>query len=211
MKKNVTIPYIKRTRKHKKRAYIALKNSIKDNIFSSHHEFSEHTQWADIYFFGKNKIIYNATIHTTNCKWYDLVHDKAWQELREKAPNEKYFEIVDVEDKFTSKGYRTTTISDPPLAKLNGLTASEFLKKTEIEIGQNKTLTVNEYFKILHGFGYGVGLDISIHVPYLTKENIKEAIEKFISLGEKDWTGKEQYYFDYKENINFTTNSVVLD
>lgn len=203
--------YTNQTRKHKKLAYIVLKNSIKENVFSSHHEFTEEIQWADIYFFGKNKMIYNATIHTTNCIWYDLVRSKSWEQLRAKAPHDKYFEIIDVEDKFSNSQYKTTTISDPPLENLGGLTASEFLKKTIIEIAQTKTLSVTEYFKILPGFGYGTGLDISIHVPYLTKENIKEAIKRFINLDEKNWIGKEQYSFDYKENINFTTNSVVMD
>lgn len=206
--------YTHQSRKQKKFSYIKLKNKIeKGHFFSTHDVFTPDMQWADIYFFGKNKKIYNATIRTTACAFYDEVHSKAWDKLKATAhPDDKFFEIVELEG-YTENANMSgpTTISNPPLESLKGLTASEFLEATEEEISKDSSITINESFKLLPNYTYGIGLDIVVNVASLNSDNIDTAIKLFISKGENNWRSEETYRPKYTKKSSFTTNSISLD
>ena len=201
-----------KSRHQKKLEYIQLKNSIKKNNsnFSTYDEIEEKTQWADIYFFGKNNKIYNATIMTTKCAWMDILSKKSWGAIDAQIePGEKLFEIVELEGYMSNKCMSgPTTIDNPPRKSLGGKTASEFLEEKEKEFALDKSITVCESFEILKGFSYGTGLNMVIHEKGLSNESIEKAIQKFIELEEKSWLGKEQYHFTYKEDSNFSINAL---
>lgn len=206
---------MKKSRYKKKLEYIQLKNSITKNNsnFSTYDEIDENSKWADIYFFGKNKQIYNATIMTTKCAWKDILSKKSWKALDEKIePGEKLFEIVELEGYTSNKNMSgPTTIDNPPRKSLGGKTASEFLEEKEKELSLDKSITVTESFKILKGYRYGMGLNMVVHEKALSQEAIEKAINKFIDLEEESWQGKEQYSFDYEERASFLINKLKDD
>lgn len=206
--------YKEQSRKQKKISYIKLKNKIeKGHLFSTHDVFTLDMQWADIYFFGKNKQIYNATIRTTACAFYDEVRSKAWAKLRSSVnPDDNFFEVVELEG-YTQNANVSgpTTISNPPLESLKGLTASEFLEATEEEISKDSSITINENFKLLPNYTYGIGLDMVVNVDILDADNIDAAIRLFISKGESNWESEEAHRPKYTKKFSFTTNSISLD
>jgi hypothetical protein len=206
--------YTQQSRKKKKLSYIQLKNRIeKGYLFSTHDVFTTDMQWADIYFFGKNKQIYNATIRTIACAYYDKVHHLAWDKLKATAnPDDKFFEIVELDGYKSDKNMSgPTTISNPALDSLKGLTASQFLDQAEEEIAKSGKISVKETFEILPDYVYGIGLDMVINVANLNSENIDEAIKKFISSGEKNWESEENHTPAYDTKSSFTTNAISLD
>lgn len=206
--------YTQQSRKKKKLSYIQLKNRIeKNHLFSTHDVFTKDMQWADIYFFGKNKQIYNVTIRTIACAYHDEVHHQAWEKLRATAhPQDRFFEIVELEG-YSENPHVSgpTTVSDPALESLKGLTASQFLEKTEETLANSGTISVKESFEILPDYVYGIGLDMVINVDSLDANNIDEAITRFIQNGEKNWESKESYTPSYKKKASFTTNAISLD
>lgn len=204
----------RKNRKNKKLEYIRLKKKIKkDTLFSSYDVFGLDMQWADIYFFGKNKHIYNATVRTTACALHDKVEELAWDQLYSNIDKEdKIFEIVELDKKTSDqKMALPINILNPPLKNLKGMTASEFLEMTEEKIHKEGKTSVKESFELLPNFVYGTGLNIVIHTPSLTLENIDTAIKKFISLGETNWQSEENHYIDYNKKSNFNINCVSLD
>ena len=203
---------MKKSRKTIKTHYIQAKNLITRQgfNFATYDLLTDSTQWADIIFIGKNKRLYNATIYTTECAWHDIVSEKAWKILNSKVTGQ-LFEIVELEG-YKSDKHMTgpTTISDPNMEELDGKTASQFLKEKKAELALDKTITIQESFKLLKGFTYGIGLDMVTHVSSLTNENIAKYVEKFISLGETNWQGSKQYNFKYSDAIAYSTNELKI-
>lgn len=202
----------KKSRKVKKLQYIQLKNKIVQDGYNFHtiDLIHDKTTWADICFIGKNKTIYNATIYTTKCAWHDLLDKLAWEKLYSILPKDfPLFEIEEMDGYTETEAFSgPTTISDPPIAQLNNLTASQFLDEQVKNIAQDKTLMIHERFEILPNFSYGIGLDMVVHYPYLSNERIAKCVEAFINYGEKNFVSKESYNFEYEENSNFTVNAL---
>lgn len=184
-------PYLKQSRKIKKRGFITIKNSLqKGRLFTTQDFIGEHTQWADIFFLSKKRknIFYNATILTTKSAWHDEVQEQAWEK-------------AGLSD---SKGCNPLK-SLPP----NWM---QSLDKAELELAESNSVFIEEQFQILRTeYVFGVGMDIVIHTPTLSVENINHAIEKFYELGEMNWKGQEKYTFsvnDYNDAYN-TINPLV--
>lgn len=201
-----------KTRAQRKKEYISVKNQCTAYgfNFSTHDLITPQTTWADICFIGKNKSVYNATILTTEAAWHDLIKDLAWEKLKSRiTPEDKIFEIVELDNYTSNQAFSgPTTISDPPVKNLNGLTATQFLEKTCKELSSEPNITIHEEFEILPNFSFGIGLNMIVHEPFLSKEVIAKHVDKFIAMGEVNWKSEQKYSFQYRDNLHFTTNAI---
>jgi hypothetical protein len=188
--------FYKSSRKKEKLEFIRIKNKFKLLGFYTLDEISNTTQWADIYFLSKKcKNIYNATIHTTKCIWLDTISEHAWNDLNLITNGVPLFRFIDLESS-TKSLIRTSTVYDPPLFCIDGLTASQFLEKRKLELINEKNIFINEYSEILSGYKFGIGLNLIIHAPFISIENIQQTIQKFLNNEEKEYQEKIQYSFD---------------
>jgi hypothetical protein len=202
--------FINLSKKIRKDKVFQLKNKIKNCKENCSSKFYTHlmlaepdrnpefNQWFDIYFPSKKRkdIIWNACITTTRQELWDTVSNMAFEEESNILTLEERINSIKMVSKpasYDKKGkiltYSVEFIT-PTFEKLGGLTSIEYRENLEREIISTKPPKVYEYFKIQKNYAYGIGLHMVIDVPYLTKENMEEAVEKFFSIGERNWISK---------------------
>ena len=180
--------FINKSRQQKKKAYIGLKNNIREYsikkgvhvLFYTHDIISEQTQWADIYFLSrKHNIIYNATIETTESAWHQKIEEVSFNKAWDLHKDDKNF--------------------------------YQYIDQYQKELIESKSVFIHEGFEILPDYSYGIGLNMIIKATSLTPHNINQAIEHFLLLNETDWEASEALQYEWNNSCRFSVNALEMD
>jgi len=208
MKRKKRTPYCHLPRRKQRDSLIRMRqkilneSSVYGGQFTSHHVLDEpnrpaiYNQWADFYFLGSDGLtIWNATIVTAVCEFWDTVEDiahaKAWEML---TPEEQSAQAEIRFEPIWSNGQRMYRLMERPdifHEKFGGLTYSDYQKKLTEEIIQNEPPEIFESFATDRSYRYGIGLNMVIHVSEINRVTIEEAIRRFREVGETDWRAEK--------------------
>ncbi|EHQ8162519.1 hypothetical protein Q6671_004568 [Salmonella enterica] len=137
--------------------------------------------WSDIIFLGTQPdVFWNAEIITAAMAFHDAVEGLALDELP------PYPEGTS----FNSFGEEIANWRLPQ-DSLGGLTRRQFVNKREAEIARDNPPVIYAHYRIQRGYRSGVGLQIIVDVPYLSRATIEMAIHDFLARGECNWTSDE--------------------
>ncbi|EGG9814466.1 hypothetical protein ID007_004327 [Salmonella enterica] len=151
-------------------------------------------QWSDIVFLGSEPDVYwNATIETCGCalseSQADIAFSEAWNMLtREEKAAETNFET---EPQHNAQGkvisHRMIRPEKPAYEKFGGLTFHDYINKRQAEIASGSKPAVYASYRIIPGYGGGIGLSMIVDAEYLTREIVENAIRDFLARGENNW------------------------
>lgn len=153
-------------------------------------------QWFDFYFLGLDGVtIWNTVLYTANNAYWDAVRDLAFEESYRLCPkNEEDTDLdtlfIPVYDQVT--GRKLHYIMREPTVKpaLNNRTRFQFVEECGSKLireDTGDTAPVFESFAIDTSYRYGIGLMAVVDAPEINAETIEEMIEKFRSIGERNW------------------------
>jgi len=158
-----------------------------------------YNQWFDFYFPGTDRFtIWNARFITARKAFWEKVRDIAYIRAdalltpQEREANSKW-EFVPAERSSTGKilTYKLAEREEMCFEQFAGRTFREQWRKLESEIARNEPPLMHESFKLERGYVYGTGLSIVLDVDVINQAAIEAAIERFIAIGETDWTSPE--------------------
>jgi len=173
--------------------------------FTSHLMLNEqgshdlYNQWFDFYFPSSDGFtIWNACFVTARKAFWDKLQDLAFERAyaslspQEREENFK-LEFIPAERPITGKvlTYQLAKRNEMHFEQFAGLTFDEQCQKLESEIARNEPPLIYETFKLDLSYVYGIGLSIVLDVNVIDQASIETAIERFISIGETDWTSLE--------------------
>ncbi|EIM2420658.1 hypothetical protein U9S86_004541 [Salmonella enterica] len=137
--------------------------------------------WSDIIFVGSKPDVYwNAEIITAGMAFHDAVEMQALDEL---PPYPAGTSLNDLGEEIAN--WRL------PQDSLGGLTRHEFVNKRETEIARDNPPVIHAHYKIQRGYRGGVGLQIIVDAPCLSRTIIEMAIHDFLARGERNWISDE--------------------
>lgn len=186
--KNKQKRFVNQSRQQKKKAYIGLKNNIREYslkkgvnvLFYTHDLISEHTQWADIYFLSrKHNMFYNATIETTESAWHQKIEEVAFNKAWELHKDDK--------------------------------SLYQYIDQYQKEFIESKSVFIHEGFEILPDYSYGIGLNMIIKANSLNYQNINQAIKHFLELNETNWQAQEALQYEWNNSCRFSVNALEMD
>jgi len=198
--------------RHKRReAVIRLKGKIRRDAteygghFTSHLVLNEpgrpdlYNQWFNFYFPGTDKFtIWNAYFITARKAFWnklqDIAFNRAYAQLTAQEREENFkWEFVPAERSNTGKilTYKLAERQPMRFEQFSGRTFREQWHKLESEIARDEPPLIYESFKLERGYVYGIGLSIVLDVDVINQVTIESAIERFIAIGETDWTSSE--------------------
>ena len=158
-----------------------------------------YNQWFDFYFPGTDRFtIWNASFVTARKAFWDKAHDIAHTRVaamlspKEREENSK-LEFVPAQRSSTGKilTYKLAEREKMRFEQFGGLTFHEQWRKLEAEIARNEPPVIHESFKLDRSYVYGIGLKIVLDVDVINQASIEAAIDRFIAIGETDWTSRE--------------------
>jgi hypothetical protein len=158
-----------------------------------------YNQWFDFYFPGTDRFtIWNACIVTARQAFWDKVNDSAYSRAAamltpEELEKDSKLEFVPAQRSSTGKilTYQLAEHKEMRFEQFGGLTFREQWHKLESEIARNEPPTIHESFKLDRSYVYGIGLKIVLDVDVINQAAIEAAIDRFIAIGETDWTSPE--------------------
>ncbi|MGZ8182660.1 MAG: hypothetical protein ACXWT1_11910 [Methylobacter sp.] len=201
-------PFSKLSRHKKRDLYVRLRNKIKqtakdygqnftsDLILNEPGRPSLFNQWFDFYFLGLDGVtIWNTVLYTANEAYWSAIRDLAFKEADRLCPkNENDFDLnsflIPVYDDITGKKLHYIMKEPEIEPELNNLTHSQFVDEYSSKLiheDTGDTVPVFESFEIDTTYRYGIGLFAVIDAPEINAETIEAMIEKFRSMGERNW------------------------
>lgn len=181
-------PFHRQSRRQQRAAYIELKNNIRraaailGGVFHTHDYLHGQNGWADVYFLGrKAPVFYNAALQTTRTAYKEAVWDAAWDRSYALAsdvePN--LFERM-VKDPETGN-YVVPEREPVRYPALSGLTRMDWMQVQLPAIADEGTIQVFEEWTLHRDYSYGIGLHVTLDVPFLTIAAINGFIERFLA------------------------------
>lgn len=144
--------------------------------------------WADILFLGNTPDTYwNCTISTVADELNEAVNSLAIEEsfmMLNEAEREEELRIETTPD-YNAAGkvvshtlIQRTRVNYP---QFGGLTYFDYVEKRIAEIARDTPPVIIPGYRILHGYSHGIGLDIIVDAPELTRGVIDNAIRAFLA------------------------------
>lgn len=209
-------PYGDLSSRRRKQIYIRMKNQIRRSapnlggLFYTHDYMHGQNGWIDLYFIGKNRVVYNVTLETTRCAYKEAVSDAAWDAADARLPRKLDLFSKSVKDPVTGLW---TLHREPEVghAEYDGLTRFEFVQREERRIADAGTVKVFEHWTLHRDYAFGVGLHATIDVPFLTVDAVNDFIRRFIEDGEKAYQSSEakSYTHDEIAHWGLESNAIV--
>lgn len=150
-------------------------------------------QWFDFQFLGLDgRTIWDATILTAQQATRDQVSDLVWRRARDmltEAEQEYEFHLRrEVHHDADGRKYYESIRSKPHgHDAFGGLTFNEYRRKAEADMLRNDPPVIRESYHLDPSYRYGIGLDMVVNAPEITREVIEDAIRHFREIGERDW------------------------
>lgn len=207
---NRHMPFHERPLNWRKKCWIRTKNRIRSNkyghrgLFYTWHELQARdpsegrATWCDFYFLSsvQKNVFYNATISIAQNKLWDEAHtiafNKAYDQLTEEERENEFrleFEVYEKSPLFGQKMYQLKEKAPVRYDVFEGRTFSDEVLIREQEVLSSKEIQVYEEFSLDHSYAYGVGLEMVVDSHEVTVDVIEQAINKFLSNGEKPFRG----------------------
>lgn len=144
-------------------------------------------QWADIYFLGNTPDVYwNATISTVADELHEAIDtmacDEAYSLLSEAEREEEY--RIETTPNYNAAGkvvsHTWVDRQKQTYEQFGGLTQFEYVNKRVEEIARDNPPVINPGYRIHPGYASGIGLEIIVDVPELSRDVIESAIRSFL-------------------------------
>jgi len=192
-------------RHRQKDQFIDLRNRIRRSQpvlggrFYTHDYIHGENGWLDALFLGRRApIFYNATLRTTRYAYKEAVWDLAWERSYELAP--------DREPDFLGRGYRdpitkhwVVPAREPVLyPELGGRSRIDWIERQLPQLADARTLDMFEQWTRHRDYEYGIGIEATIDVPFLTIEAIAGFIARFLHT-EADYRASTPIRYGYNE------------
>jgi len=179
-------PYLQRSRAARKAAYIRAANRIRraapilGGKFYTHNFMHGLNSWLDLYFLGRRfPIFYNVAMQTTRHAYKDKVLDEAFRRAELIVPESNtWWEETQIDP---DSGLNVAPARSPKrYEELGGLTRYEWIDVRQKVIADEKCIYVNEHWAIQSNYTSGIGLRVTLDVPYLTAQVVNDFIERFL-------------------------------
>lgn len=184
---NSPTPFHKQSRHQQRDAYIELKNNIRrasvilGGYFHTHDYLHGQNGWADVYFLGsKAPVFYNAALQTTRTAYKESVWDFAWDRSYELAPDVEPSLLELMEKDLKTGNYVVPEREPVRYPALSGLTRMDWVQAQLPLIANEGTIQVFEEWTLHRDYSYGIGLHVTLDVPFLAIAAINGFIERFL-------------------------------
>lgn len=144
--------------------------------------------WSDIAFLGNTPDVYwNATIITVADQVESLISSMAFDEasaMLSEQQQETEFKLEFTEhfnEEGVLDGYRAVPSEPLTYPQFGGLTFAEYADKREKEIARDNPPAGTPGYSILTGYRSGIGLEIIVDAPELSREVINAALRSFLA------------------------------
>ncbi|MGC2457276.1 MAG: hypothetical protein WA435_04715 [Gallionellaceae bacterium] len=181
-------PFNRQSRRHQRTAYIELKNNIHrasailGGVFHTHDYLHGQNGWADVYFLGrKAPVFYNAALQTTRTAYKEAVWDTAWDRSYALAPDVEPNVLERMEKDPETGNYVVPEREPVRYPALSGLSRMDWVQTQLPVIADEGTIHVFEEWRLHRDYSYGIGLHVTLDVPFLTIDAINGFIERFLS------------------------------
>lgn len=218
-------PFAELPRRKRRNLYVSLRWKIMQEgsqyggKFTTHLMLDEpgrpqlYRQWFEVYFLGTDGItIWNAMICTATFEFWNktssLAFDRASSLLTGEQLKEKCglkFEGPFYED--GEKYYTLPERSESTYDCFDGLTWSEYKKKSAQEIIEKEPPVIYESFQTDPSYEYGIGLRAIVQADEINRDVIEATIDRFRQVGEKDWQSPHPVP---RETLPFETEEMAL-
>jgi hypothetical protein len=201
-------PFSKLSRHKKRDAYVRLRNKIRQTAKNYGQNFTSHlvlneprrpsifNQWFDFYFLGLDGVtIWNTVLYTANEAYWNAIKDLAFEESYRLCPaNEEDTDLdtlfIPVYDQVTGRKLHYIMREPSVKSALNNCTRFQFVEEYGSKLireDMGDTAPVFESFEIDTSYRYGIGLTAVVDAHEINAETIEATIEKFRSIGERNW------------------------
>jgi len=210
------IPFCAQSRGRRKAAFISVKNNIRRHagilggLFSTQDYLHGKNGWIDCFFLGrKPPVFYNCVIDTTRNAYKEQVRELAYEQSYAlvSAVDHRLFEHA-VKD--PSSGLWAMTLPEEKrFDALDGLTRREWVERQIPRIANDGAIKVHEGWTLHHDYRFGIGLHVTLDVPYLTIEAVNAFILRFLAV-EVAYANPSpiSYSYDELENWHIESNAM---
>ena len=210
------IPFGAQSRRWRKAAFISVKNDIRRHagvlggLFSTHDYLHGKNGWIDCFLLGnKPPVFYNCVIDTTRNAYKEQVRELASERSYVLVPAGD-LPLFDRGVKDPSSGLWTMSLPEEKCFEaFDGLSRSEWIGRQIPCIANDGVIKVNESWTLHHDYRFGVGLHVTLDVPYLTIEAVNAFIQKFLAAeGAYTDPNPVSYRYDEIENWHIESNAI---
>jgi hypothetical protein len=180
-------PFESQSTRSKRAKYIDVKNQIRraapilGGLFVTRHYMHGRNGWLDAYFLGRNgPIFYNVALQTTAYAYKEAVEELAWDASYERAAEQ---ELSFLDRPTVEVNGRQVTMPSEPLHydALDGVTRVDWVEAHCKVIADSGQIQVHEEWSLHRNYGYGIGLHVTLDVPYLTVEAVNAFVKRFLA------------------------------
>ena len=215
--KSRRLPFGSQSRERRKAAFISVKNEIRRHagvlggLFSTDDYLHGKNGWIDCFFLGsKPPVFYNCVIDTTRNAYKEQVRELAYEQSYALVPpsERSLFEHA-VKDPITGL-WAISLPEEERFAALDGLSRREWIERQIPRIANEGTIKVHEGWTLHHDYRFGIGLHVTLDVPYLTIEAVNAFIHRFLAT-EAAYANPNpvSYRYDEMENWHIESNAMV--
>jgi hypothetical protein len=215
--KSRRLPFGSQSRERRKAAFISVKNEIRRHagvlggLFSTDDYLHGKNGWIDCFFLGsKPPVFYNCVIDTTRNAYKEQVRELAYEQSYALVPpsERSLFEHA-VKDPINGL-WAISLPEEERFAALDGLSRREWIERQIPRIANEGTIKVHEGWTLHHDYRFGIGLHVTLDVPYLTIEAVNAFIHRFLAT-EAAYANPNpvSYRYDEMENWHIESNAMV--
>ena len=215
--KSRRLPFGSQSRERRKAAFISVKNEIRRHagvlggLFSTDDYLHGKNGWIDCFFLGsKPPVFYNCVIDTTRNAYKEQVRELAYEQSYALVPPSELslFEHA-VKDPITGL-WAISLPEEERFAALDGLSRREWIERQIPRIANEGAIKVHEGWTLHHDYRFGIGLHVTLDVPYLTIEAVNAFIHRFLAT-EAAYANPNpvSYRYDEMENWHIESNAMV--
>jgi len=215
--KSRRLPFGSQSRERRKAAFISVKNEIRRHagvlggLFSTDDYLHGKNGWIDCFFLGsKPPVFYNCVIDTTRNAYKEQVRELAYeQSYALLPPSERSLFDHAVKDPISGL-WAISPPEEERFAALDGLSRREWIERQIPRIANEGAIEVHEGWTLHHDYRFGIGLHVTLDVPYLTIEAVNAFIQRFLTT-EAAYANPNpvSYRYDEMENWYIESNAMV--
>lgn len=185
--KSRRLPFGSQSRERRKAAFISVKNKIRRHagvlggLFSTDDYLHGKNGWIDCFFLGsKPPVFYNCVIDTTRNAYKEQVRELAYEQSYALVPpSERSLFDHAVKDPISGL-WAISLPEEERFAALDGLSRREWIERQIPSIANEGEIKVHEGWTLHHDYRFGIGLHVTLDVPYLTIEAVNAFIHRFV-------------------------------
>jgi hypothetical protein len=215
--KSRRLPFGSQSRERRKAAFISVKNEIRRHagvlggLFSTDDYLHGKNGWIDCFFLGsKPPVFYNCVIDTTRNAYKEQVRELAYEQSYALVPpSERSLFDHAVKDPISGL-WAISLPEEERFAALDGLSRRAWIERQIPSIANEGEIKVHEGWTLHHDYRFGIGLHVTLDVPYLTIEAVNAFIHRFLAT-EAAYANPNpvSYRYDEMENWHIESNAMV--